>query len=564
MGVRATGKSSSHPPPALGKFVPFARLGQGGMADVFLAVARGPVGFNKLVVVKRLRNTDDSMHLDMFLDEARLSARLSHPNIVNTYEVGEAKGQYFIAMEYLEGQPLQGLMTTKAKLGERLDETMIAFITMQALKGLHYAHELTDFDGSKLLVVHRDVSPHNLFLTYQGEVKLLDFGIAKAQSNKTHTETGVLKGKVRYMAPEQMSEKDIDRRADVWGLGVVLWEMLAGRPLYTGDVASILTRIHEDGPPSIREAREGLSPELEAIVNKSLRRDLAARYQTADEMREDLERFLRGKEGAADSALARLMNDTFAETRDAVRARIKAFVADMPSQPSGAHSTPDLAQAAEQLPTLFGDTGGSGPRMSEGAIPLVSGSVYVPNPTASTTMRSTPAPPAPGKGKWWILATAVAVAGVGVFAVRGQLAHGPAAPAPATVPAPAPPTSSPVYIESSPPGARIEWNGRTVGQAPGDVQLPAGPQTLVISLDGYQSQTLVVEVQPNAPTARAFVMRPVATPGATPSASASTGGAFARGGIGAGARFVPAPTPKPTATASTPRSKIRVVDDETQ
>src|SRR4051812_41040487 len=169
----------SNAPAAMGKYDPVARIGHGGMADVFLAVARGPQGFNKLSVVKRLRNPDDSSHVEMFLDEARLSARLSHPNIVNTYEVGESRGKFYIAMEYLEGQPLHGLLAWLSSRGEGLNETLAAWIAVQALRGLHYAHELADYDGTPLSVVHRDVSPHNLFLTYGGEVKLLDFGIAK-------------------------------------------------------------------------------------------------------------------------------------------------------------------------------------------------------------------------------------------------------------------------------------------------------------------------------------------------------------------------------------------------
>ena len=139
----------------------------------------------------------------MFLDEARLCARLSHPNIVNTYEVGDSQGKYFIAMEYLEGQPLLALLRWLAAREQKLSEPLAAYIAVQALKGLHYAHELCDYDGTPLQVVHRDVSPHNVMLTYGGEVKLLDFGIAKAATNSTHTETGVLKGKIRYMSPEQ-------------------------------------------------------------------------------------------------------------------------------------------------------------------------------------------------------------------------------------------------------------------------------------------------------------------------------------------------------------------------
>ncbi|HEX3769520.1 MAG TPA: serine/threonine-protein kinase, partial [Polyangiaceae bacterium] len=218
--------------------MPIARLGSGGMAEVFLAVARGPVGFNKLAVVKRLRNSDDAAQVAMFLDEARLAARLNNANIVHTYEVGEAGGKYFIAMEYLEGQSLHALIARQKVHGSGASDAVAAYIAAQALKGLHFAHQLRDFDGTPLGVVHRDVSPHNLYLTYEGEVKVLDFGVAKTRMNAGNTETGMVKGKIRYMAPEQLSDGAVDARADVFALGVVLWELLARRPLFQGDAPS--------------------------------------------------------------------------------------------------------------------------------------------------------------------------------------------------------------------------------------------------------------------------------------------------------------------------------------
>ncbi len=233
----------------MGRYAPVARLGTGGMADVFLTLAHGPQGVNKLSVVKRLRDPENVALTEMFLDEARLAARLNHPNIVHTYEVGEARGEYFIAMEYLEGQPLNQLLKKLESRCEGLSEPFVAFIAIQALKGLHYAHEFCDFDGTPLGVVHRDVSPHNLFVTYGGEIKLLDFGIAKAAVNLTHTEDGVLKGKIRYMAPEQATGTDVDRRADIFAFGVVFWEMLARRALFTGAPLSILTRIVNEEIP---------------------------------------------------------------------------------------------------------------------------------------------------------------------------------------------------------------------------------------------------------------------------------------------------------------------------
>ena len=567
-------------PPALGKYAPFARLGHGGMADVFLAVARGPVGFNKLAVVKRLRDPDDAARLEMFLDEARLSARLSHPNIVNTYEVGEAKGQYFIAMEYLDGQPLQAVM----KRSNQLDEPTAGFIALQALKGLHYAHELVDYDGTQLHVVHRDVSPHNLFITYQGEVKLLDFGIAKAALNSTHTETGVVKGKIRYMAPEQVAEQDVDRRADVFALGIVLWEMLAGRPLYRGDMTSVLNQIASTDAPLIRSIRAEVSPELEAILARALRRDLGARYPSADAMRIDLERVLRGKQEGGDAALARMLNEMFAETRDAVRARIKTFLGEVPSL-SGSASSPNLAQAAELLPSLFGDaSGGSGG--SGGSGNSGSGSSADSNDAvlASPILSPVAATPASRRRSlWWAVgvATLVAVGTIGAFVLRGNTAREPAPSStpPRTAPTPvaAVPSTTPVHIETSPNGALVEWNGQPLARTPADIRLPPGSQTLKISRDGYEPEDLTIEVRPQEPTARAVVLRArpeppppvsVAAPSVSPpSPTHRTAPTFQapHPRPQAPPATTPAPTTPTTAaapTATPPRPKIRVVDDD--
>lgn len=169
------------------------------MAQVCLAVARGPGGFNKLVVLKSLESKDETFRR-MFLDEARLAALLHHPNVVNTYEVSETGGQYFVAMEYLDGQPLDKIIRETKKLGLLLQPRLCARIVADALSGLHYTHELRDYAGAPLGIVHRDISPHNLFLTYEGSVKLLDFGVAKSAARTAETAVGVLKGKLAYCA----------------------------------------------------------------------------------------------------------------------------------------------------------------------------------------------------------------------------------------------------------------------------------------------------------------------------------------------------------------------------
>jgi serine/threonine protein kinase len=218
-----------HPGGSSGRYYPIAQLGRGGMSEVYLAIARGPAGFNKLVVIKRLLSglVADAHFLDMFLDEARLAARLNHPNIVQTNEVGVADEKYFIAMEYLDGQPL--LKIVQRSLPRALPVHVALGIAANVCAGLHYAHTLADFSGTPLGIVHRDVSPHNIFVTYAGQVKIVDFGIAKATSRTTETQAGILKGKIAYMSPEHIGGVPLDGRSDVFSAGVVLYETLPRR-----------------------------------------------------------------------------------------------------------------------------------------------------------------------------------------------------------------------------------------------------------------------------------------------------------------------------------------------
>ena len=254
------------------------------MAQVFLAVVRGLGGFNKLVVIKRLESDDPSFRR-MFLDEARVAAMLSHPNVVHTYEVSEYGGSYFIAMEYLDGQPLNKIVRRAQELGGFLKPRLCARVVADALAGLHYAHELKDFSGALLNVVHRDVSPHNLFVTHDGQVKVFDFGVAKAESRLEGTDTGVLKGKLGYMAPEQLRLEAVDRRTDVFTAGVVLWEMLTGKRLFSGDT---LPLVAEQMANAEREIAADTRPEipdgLRQIALQALAGDAQRRFRTAWEM----------------------------------------------------------------------------------------------------------------------------------------------------------------------------------------------------------------------------------------------------------------------------------------
>jgi len=326
-----------------GKYQPFASLGEGGMAQVFLAVARGPMGFNKLVVLKRMRSqlAQDPGLVTMFLDEARLAARLGHPNVVHTYEVGEQAGLYFIAMEYLDGQPLNRVSAEARRQGRAVDPGVWVRIVCDALAGLHYAHELKDYDGSPLRVVHRDVSPHNVFVQYDGQVKVVDFGIAKAALSQTQTGVGVLKGKVAYMSPEQASGQKVDRRADVFAVGIVLWELVTGHKLFAHEyAATTLHKLLDEPTPRMSAVLPEIDHELDDLVARALERDPELRFQSALEMREALETWARARGGLVkQDDVGRLVSEVFADVRDAVQKQIQshmaAVAADAENDPQG-------------------------------------------------------------------------------------------------------------------------------------------------------------------------------------------------------------------------------------
>jgi serine/threonine-protein kinase len=324
----------------LGRYRLLALVGRGGMGDIFLAMSHGELGFKKLVVIKCLRagaEESESMRR-MFLDEGELAARLTHPHVVQTYEVGEAAGLQYMAMEYLDGQPLSKIRRSV----QPLDQRIAAKIAADGLGGLHYAHELKDFTGASLNIVHRDLSPPNIFVTYDGVVKLVDFGIAKTTlASRAMTEVGVLKGKIGYMAPEHVSRNSVDRRADIFAMGVVLWELLAHRRLVTekAPVAALKFLLYgEFAPPS--SVRPEVDPELDRIVLRALQRRVDDRYSTALEMRTELEAYLeRSGPAVRNEDLARLMNDRFADRRQKRGLEIREWIAaaeagDLPAEAS--------------------------------------------------------------------------------------------------------------------------------------------------------------------------------------------------------------------------------------
>ncbi len=279
-----------------GQYRLLEKVAIGGMAELFKAKQMGLEGFQRIVAVKRIlpHLASNSDFVTMFIDEAKLAAQLNHPNIVHIYDLGKTDDSYFIAMEYVEGRDLRSIMKEAEPLGKVFPLSAAVYITKKVCSALHCAHTAKDSDGKPMKLVHRDVSPQNILISSSGEVKLVDFGIAKAASKASHTQSGALKGKLLYMSPEQAWGKTLDGRSDIFSVGTVLFEMLTGRKLFYGDSEmSILERVREAKLPDFEQYRDIIPPQLEKIIRKSLEKDPDRRYRDARGFETDLEKFVR-------------------------------------------------------------------------------------------------------------------------------------------------------------------------------------------------------------------------------------------------------------------------------
>ena len=286
------------PPVIAGKYTLLRRLGHGGMAEVFLAKQTGDGGFEKLVVLKRIlpHLSQKGEFAAMFLDEARVAADLRHPNVVNIVDVGRipatgaASDTLFMVMEFLHGQDVRKVQRKVATHGQMIPLGHACQIAVDAAAGLHYAHTKRDLSGKALQIVHRDVSPQNILVTFEGGIKIVDFGIAKASGQSTHTSTGVLKGKYTYMSPEQAEGLPVDARTDQFALGIVLWELLTMRRLFKRDTEILTVEAIAEGPiPRPSRFREDCPASIEEIVMTALSRDRNKRFRDCEEMANTLE-----------------------------------------------------------------------------------------------------------------------------------------------------------------------------------------------------------------------------------------------------------------------------------
>jgi serine/threonine-protein kinase len=491
-----------------GKYQLVRELASGGMAQIFLSVYQGLEGFNRVVAIKRVlpQMTASPEFVQMFLDEARLAARLEHPNIVRTYEFGVEDGRYFMVMEYLAGEDLNAVLNRAAATGHPLPIPFVAQVASRVCAGLHFAHELLDADGRPLGLVHRDVSPGNIVATYFGEVKLIDFGVAKAATNVVRTRTGILKGKISYMSPEQLRSRGVDRRSDVFSIGIVLWELLAGVRLFARDSdAATLYAILDDQIPPVQARRPDVPDELARIVERALARAPEDRWATAEDMQLALDHFVArqshldlaatGATAAISDAgargLARELEQLFGAERTSTKRAIaqgRALAAniavmgrlqsDLHAGPVGSFSEAVTAQAVE-----------SGTPAVEPAAPA-------------------PAPAPARRSRVRIIATSAVVAGALGGGLAYLLGRHDAADAVTSGPGPAALT-----VTSSPAGAAIYLAGEPTGMTTPATLSHIGPGSVTIRLElrGYAPVEAAVAVAPGARVTRDLRLEPRAT-----------------------------------------------------
>ncbi|ATB38424.1 serine/threonine protein kinase [Cystobacter fuscus] len=468
----------------VGRYHLMTRLAVGGMAEIWLARQAGPQGFEKLIAIKRILDalSADSDFVSMFLDEARLAAQLNHPHIVQIIDLGEEEGAYYIAMEYLPGENLATVARAAAKQNKELPLSLAVRIIAHAAEGLAYAHAKLGPDGALLGIVHRDVSPQNILVTYEGVVKVLDFGIAKAATRESQTMAGQVRGKAAYMSPEQARGQTLDARSDIFSLGIVLFELATGTRLFPSmEPLGVMNMLSGDTPLPVAHERNPRVPEdLSRIISRALARHPGQRFISARHFQAALEEWLRGQPEVPDCVeLSNYMTDLFAE-RIQERARLLEATRAGELTPGSARRVVGRIQSAPSMPGR-----------------------------ALGSRDLTVEQPAPHPPRRWLWITGAAVLSLfvvsGVFlGLRGSPAKAPTAKvSPAAKPPPAsavpsvPTAAAPsvLTIETDPPGARISVDGQEAGVSPLSLEtLALGEHRVKASLEGRQPEERTVKL----------------------------------------------------------------------
>ena len=444
-------------PRRFGKYTLIRKLATGGMAELFLALQRSVAGFEKLIVVKRVlpHLVKDPGFIDLLLSEARIAATLNHPNVAHIYDVGEVDSQFYIAMEHVHGEDLRSIVRQMKKVNVTAFPLEHALaIVMGCCAGLAYAHEKRDLDGEPMNIVHRDVSPQNILVTFTGDVKLVDFGIAKAgRSSMEDTGSGQLKGKVPYMSPEQAQGLHLDGRSDIFSLGIMLFELCTGKRLFRGaSEMETLKMIVEGEYPRPRNLNPNLHPKLEEIILRSLEKDPARRYQSARDMQSDLEDYIREQQLkvsalALSSWMQKLFDDKLQQQKQMLqegRQLAEVIAAQAAAEEEAARSQDTLSRVRAKQPSRT---------------PLV------------------------------VMALLALVAvGAAIFFAVTQTNNAPTGP-------------GVVAITSTPPGAAILFDGaRRSERTPATIeQLPVGHYAVTISADGFSPYRQEIDITEAAP-----------------------------------------------------------------
>ncbi|MCE9573770.1 MAG: serine/threonine protein kinase, partial [Deltaproteobacteria bacterium] len=316
-------------PVPFGKYYLLERINVGGMAEVFRAKAFGVEGFERLVAVKRIlpNIAEDKEFIKMFIDEAKIAVQLNHANIAQIFDLGVVDSSYYIALEHIHGRDLRNIFDRCRNGGEPMPIAQACFVSMKMCEGLDYAHNKRDQAGREINLVHRDVSPQNVLISFEGEVKIIDFGIAKAAGKGSKTQAGILKGKFGYMSPEQVRGLPIDRRSDIFSCGIVLYELLTGERLFVGESDfSTLEKVRnvEILPPSTYNRK--IPDELERIVLKALAKDADDRYQNAIDLHDELQAFVyTAGEFYSRKDLASWMKRSFAKEIEEETAKLEQY-----------------------------------------------------------------------------------------------------------------------------------------------------------------------------------------------------------------------------------------------
>ncbi|HEU4728914.1 MAG TPA: serine/threonine-protein kinase, partial [Kofleriaceae bacterium] len=350
-------------PVPFGKYLLLDRISVGGMAEVFKAKSYGVEGFEKIIAIKRILPTmgEDRDFIKMFIDEAKIAGQLAHANICQIFELGRIDGSHFIAMEYIWGKDLLQIQNRLRKIKQPMPIAMACFTIAKVLEGLDYAHRKRDPLGRPLEIVHRDCSPQNVLVSYEGEVKVIDFGIAKATSRNSRTMAGVLKGKFGYMSPEQVRGLPLDRRSDIFALGTMLYECLTGDRLFQGETDfSTLEKVRNVDIRPPREINPNIPQAVEAVILKALAKDVDERYQWCSEMLADLQAFLMSQDVVFTAkSLSSWLKEVFATEIDRERQQLEQYkrvgrdglIAGVPA----AEAKMDVVETLGEAPPVDGD-----------------------------------------------------------------------------------------------------------------------------------------------------------------------------------------------------------------